>query len=73
MRSQGVCLVCSFYHELMHWLIEQRRPVRCVAEMLIYLGVCNTPHRLLRRAHICIMDGALCAVHAACVAKLSKP
>ena len=49
-RAQVVCLVCSLYHEVTHWLIEERRPVRCFAEMLVCLGVRGTPHGLLLSA-----------------------
>lgn len=49
--------MCSFYHEL-HWLIA-RRPVRCIAEMLVCLGVRGTLHRLLQSADMGLRSHAL--------------
>lgn len=36
---QGVCLVCSFYHEFAHWTLEARQPSRFVTEMLLCILV----------------------------------
>ena len=70
--SQAVCLVCSFYHELAHWIIEERRPVRCLVEMLVCLGVRGTPHRLLQSAYMGLRSHAgRCSVCCACRAALS--
>lgn len=71
-RLQAVCLVCSFYHEVSHLLIKERRPVRCIAEMLVCLGVRGTLHRLLRSADMGIMSHAChCSVSCVCCAVLS--
>jgi len=51
-HPQAVCLVCSFYHEFSHWMLDRRWPARFAAEMLLCCAVRPSAGQLLRDARI---------------------